>query len=191
MKNSLHITKLFCLALCVLVLSFIFAHGKMSYAQEIQVVPISPAKLTQPSIQVQQPILKQQLFQPAQTALPQQPPFTIKPPVEELSEFEQYISAVFDITKTQLEILQKYGISFSRTIGYPPQGKTKIAIRIVKEKDKQGFPTIVDAGFLIATQEQLSTAFNILGIKSPFSITTGIKQFGYDLFLQPPSTFAP
>jgi hypothetical protein len=165
MKNSLHITKLFCLALFVLVLSFIGAYGKTSYAQEIQIVPISPAKSTQPSIQVQQPILKQQLFRPAQTALPQQPPLTIKPPVEELSEFEQYISAVFDITKKQLEILQKYGILFSRTIGYPPQGKTKIAVRIfqvpelidTKEKDKQGFPTIVDAGFLIATQEQLST----------------------------------
>ncbi|MBU4319668.1 MAG: SLBB domain-containing protein [Nitrospinae bacterium] len=31
----------------------------------------------------------------------------------------------------------------------------------------------------------------ILGVKSPFAVSTDIRQFGYDLFRQPPSTFAP
>ncbi|MEK7307964.1 MAG: SLBB domain-containing protein [Nitrospirota bacterium] len=118
-----------------------------------------------------------------------------------MSEFEQYTSEKIDITEKQLEILQKYGITFSQTIQPPPFYKIKIAVRVIgvpegaetieKTEKSMGIPIVIDAGFLMGTQEQLSTAFKILGIKGPFIITAEIKQFGYDLFRQPPSTFAP
>lgn len=44
---------------------------------------------------------------------------------------------------------------------------------------------------MIGTQESLSYAFKAAGIKSPLYISTEIKQFGYNLFERPPSTFAP
>ncbi len=146
--------------------------------------------------------------EPAKQVTESPPEILLIPSLEILSEFEQYIAEKIDITEKQFEILQKYGIAFSQSIAPPPPGKTKLAVRIIRveetrEKDKTGrsrsgidvgidksigIPMVVDAGFLIGTQEQLSVAFKILGIKSPFT-TAGIKQFGYDLFRQP-STFA-
>ncbi|KAF0120594.1 MAG: polysaccharide export protein [bacterium] len=39
--------------------------------------------------------------------------------------------------------------------------------------------------------DAVDSTFKILGIKSSFAVSVDIKQFGYDLFRQPPSTFAP
>jgi polysaccharide export outer membrane protein len=57
-------------------------------------------------------------------------------------------------------------------------------------------PILVDAGFLVGTPEAIAAAFKLIGIKVPFAASTlavskDVKQFGYDLFVQPPSTFAP
>lgn len=61
----------------------------------------------------------------------------------------------------------------------------------IKEFEITPTPIIVDAGFLIGTPEAIVGAFKILGIKSSFAVSTDLRQFGYDLFRQPPSTFAP
>jgi polysaccharide export outer membrane protein len=57
-------------------------------------------------------------------------------------------------------------------------------------------PILVDAGFLVGTPEAIAAAFKLIGIKVPFAASTlavskDVKQFGYDLFVQPPSSFAP
>ncbi|PWB68122.1 MAG: hypothetical protein C3F14_00495, partial [Deltaproteobacteria bacterium] len=48
-----------------------------------------------------------------------------------------------------------------------------------------------DAGYLEGSLDAIAAAFKLLGIKSPYAITTDLKQFGYDLFRQPPYLFAP
>ncbi|MEK6527552.1 MAG: SLBB domain-containing protein [Nitrospirota bacterium] len=50
---------------------------------------------------------------------------------------------------------------------------------------------ITDAGYLIGSTDAISDGFKLIGIKSSFPLTITVKQFGYDLFRQPPSTFAP
>ena len=61
----------------------------------------------------------------------------------------------------------------------------------IKEFEITPTPIIIDAGFIIGTIDAVDSAFKILGIKSSFAVSTDIRQFGYDLFRQPPSTFAP
>jgi len=173
------------------VISFQLVFSGIASAQEIQMVPVTPAG--QPSIQTQpmqgqQPIL-------LQTPLPltQQPSRVPSP--EKPSEFEQFVSGKIEITDIQFEILKKFeGISFSNT-AHISADKISVPVRIVKYPEKtQGLtvvPIEVDAGFLIGTHGALSNAFVMVGIKSHLVVSTEIKQFGYDLFVQPPSTFAP
>ncbi len=194
--------KLYHTTLCFLILLLISSFSsKIGHAQQFDIVPLLKKS--------QFHSLNMRGIIPGQTERAKQAPesqteIILTPSLEILSEFEQYISAKIDITAKQFEILQKYGIVFSQSIAPPPPGKTKLAVRIIRvveawEKDKSGrspsridegidksigIPMVVDAGFLIGTQEQLSTAFKILGIKSPFT-TAGIKQFGYALFRQP------
>jgi len=57
-------------------------------------------------------------------------------------------------------------------------------------------PILVNAGFLVGKPEAIAASFKLIGIKIPFAASTlavskDVKQFGYDLFVQPPSTFAP
>ena len=171
---------------------------------------------SQPSIsgqQIQQPLLKQQ---PIQQPLPPR-----LPSVEKTSAFEEFISQKpIEITDFQLEILKKFeGITFQYSSKNLPKDKIAVAIKVltiaqqaepakggeipqsettplIKELQILPAPIIVDAGFLIGTPEAIAAAFKLIDIKLPFSISTfavstDIRQFGYDLFLQPPSTFAP
>ena len=171
---------------------------------------------SQPSIsgqQIQQPLLKQQ---PIQQLLPPR-----LPSVEKTSAFEEFISQKpIEITDFQLEILKKFeGITFQYSSKNLPKDKIAVAIKVltiaqqaepakggeipqsettplIKELQILPAPIIVDAGFLIGTPEAIAAAFKLIDIKLPFSISTfavstDIRQFGYDLFLQPPSTFAP
>jgi polysaccharide export outer membrane protein len=67
---------------------------------------------------------------------------------------------------------------------------------LVKELQFLPTPILVDAGFLVGTPEAIAAAFKLVGIKVPFAASTlavskDVKQFGYDLFVQPLSTFAP
>ena len=187
--------------------------------QTIPITPSYQLPTQLPSYtQTQQPTLQQlppQIGQPA----PAQLPPARQPSEEKPSEFEQYISEkTIEITEFQLEILKKFeGITFQYSAKNLLKDKIAIPVKVVKivnqigkeqtATEKKEFeitpkpttkefelipkPIIVDAGFLIGTPEAITTAFKILGIKIPFAVSTALKQFGYDLFLQPPSTFAP
>uniref|UniRef100_A0A7C4NZ81 Polysaccharide export protein n=1 Tax=Thermodesulfobacterium geofontis TaxID=1295609 RepID=A0A7C4NZ81_9BACT len=172
----------------------------IAFAQNIQIFPLT----SYPFIQNQQMQPQQTLsqIQPQSQAL-SQPIFQttfIQPQVlqpyqlpEELSDFEQYVSEKIIITEAQLEILKKWDeISFSYT-SVPPSGKIAVPVKVIKYIERQGIsiPLEIDAGFLIGTPHAITTAFKTLGIKNSIIISTELKQFGYDFFRQPPSTFAP
>ncbi|MEK6545791.1 MAG: SLBB domain-containing protein, partial [Nitrospinota bacterium] len=120
----------------------------------------------------------------------QQAPSQQPPAEEKTSEFEQYVGEkIIKVSEAQFETLKKLeGIRFSY-ISRPSHGEVSFPIRITKEVEV--ITRDIDAGFLIGTPEAIQNAFKILGIRSPSGISTDIKQFGYDLFRQPPSTFAP
>ncbi|MEW6214976.1 MAG: SLBB domain-containing protein [Nitrospirota bacterium] len=196
---------------------FFLIFAASAFAQQIQMIPIMPAG--QLPAGFAQPIPSIQLPQPAQPAPSQLPP-TRQPSEEKPSEFEQYISEkAIEITEFQFEILKRFeGITFQYSAKNLPKDKIAITVKVIKitkrmerekeEKEKEGkeekerkgeikeieittVPIIVDAGFLIGTREAILNAFKILDIKNPFAVSTDLKQFGYDLFKQPPSTFAP
>jgi polysaccharide export outer membrane protein len=138
---------------------------------------------------------------------------------EELSGFEQFVSGVLEITDAQFELLKKDSrISFARTPIPVPAGQIMIPVRILqsevpsygqtpKEQDLSGSSavpigavsgqapaakkTTLDAGYLVGITGEVREAFRIAGIKSPLFISDDVRQFGYDLFRNPPSTFAP
>jgi len=101
---------------------------------------------------------------------------------QETSVFERYISERLDITKKQLEILKlQPGVFLSLTPQVPlPPGYVMFYI-----------PVELGGGYIYGTQETLANGFKVAGIGSPLYISTEIKQFGYNLFEQPLSTYAP
>jgi len=135
------------------------------------------------------------------------------PPAEKPSDYELFVSGKIEITETQLEFLKNFpGISFSNFPRPLPPGIVSIPVRIIRRPEKSDKPEKADkqerageamraesmgplagleAGYLEGSPEVIATAFKLLGIKSPYVVSTDLKQFGYDLFLQPPSTFAP
>lgn len=177
---------------------FIFLFTGSVYAQQIQTSTLGSAmqplgqqpSLQQPFPQQVQPTISQQPVQipAAQEVKPQQP--LPQPSVERTSEFERYISEKIEITDVQFDILKKIGgVDFSYTAKPLSTGKVAVPVKIVKRSETQ--TSDVDAGFLIGMPEAISNAFQTLSIRSSFVVSTDIKQFGYDLFRQPPSTFAP
>lgn len=170
-------------------------------AQQIQMIPIyqlppsreapssqakSPALQGAPSIPAKTPTKKPTEISPAapeKLSLPPSP----KPLPEKPSEFEQYLSEKIKITETQFDILKRfYGIAFQYSAEELSRDKIAVPINVITKDN-----TIIDAGFLIGTREVLANAFKILGIKSSLVVSTELRQFGYDLFRKPPSTFAP
>jgi polysaccharide export outer membrane protein len=132
------------------------------------------------------------------------------PSLEKPSDYELFVSGKVEITETQLEFLKNFqGIAFSNSPRPLPPGIVSIPVRIIRlpekteKADKQEKPgeamraeskgplAEVIAGYLEGSLDVISTAFKLLGIKSPYAVSTDLKQFGYDLFLLPPSTFAP
>jgi polysaccharide export outer membrane protein len=189
--------------------------------QMIPTTPVtpSPQNLPQP-VQLPVPV-RPQTQQPSQTQPAQQllpPP---APSTEKTSAFEEFISEKpIEITDFQLEILKKFeGITFQYSIKNLPKDVIAVAIKVlsVAQQAEQGkapgaavpgtpsplqelqmlpAPVLVDAGFLVGTPGAIAEAFKLIGIKVPFAASTlavskDVKQFGYDLFIQPPSTFAP
>jgi len=65
----------------------------------------------------------------------------------------------------------------------------KQEIKTLELSDKNA--VITDAGYLIGSTEAIADGFKLIGIKSSYPLTITVKQFGYDLFSQPLSTFAP
>ncbi|MBN1627555.1 MAG: SLBB domain-containing protein, partial [Deltaproteobacteria bacterium] len=52
-------------------------------------------------------------------------------------------------------------------------------------------PAEVFAGYLTGSPEDIENAFRVLGISSRYSVTSGIRQFGYELFERSASSFSP
>jgi len=180
-----------------------------SYQTPSQIQPSQPSI---PGQQIQQP----SQTQPAQQLLP---PRT--PSAEKTSAFEEFISEKpTEITDLQLEILKKLeGIAFRYSSRNLPKDVIAVTIKVLssaqqaepgkapgaapprtpsplQELQMLPAPILVDAGFLVGTPEAIAAAFKLIGIKVPFAASTlavskDVKQFGYDLFIQPPSTFAP
>src|SRR3989338_6322745 len=159
-----------------------FVFSDIAFSQQIQTAPIltsqAPQGATpQPFMQGQQQGIQQISPPTTPQTLPPQPP--VSPYVEKQSAFEQYLSERIEITDTQFDAIKKYeGISFSYTSQNIPSDKIAVPVKLE-----------IGGGFLIGTPDIISSAFKILGIKSPLFISTEIKQFGYNLFRQPPSTF--
>jgi protein involved in polysaccharide export with SLBB domain len=140
-------------------------------------------------------------------------------PAEKPSDYELFVSEKVEITVTQLDVLRNFqGISFSNSPRPLPPGIISIPVRIVAPPDKETRPEKMekpdttekpekprelmqaeakgplregDAGYLEGSLDAIAAAFKLLGIRSPYAISTDLKQFGYDLFRQPPFLFAP
>lgn len=186
-----------CKRLLPFALLFIFSGS--SFAEQIKMAPTAqpylPWQATASEQPYQQPI--PQLPSPQQSI--QQPSISqqvLSQPAtrERLSDFERYLAGKIEITETQLEVLKKHGLSFSYTL--PPSfgENVSVPVKIIKDpgkEDKYTSPIEVDAGLLVGTSDAIDKAFRSLGIKGPFAVSTDIRQFGYDLFRHPPSSFAP
>src|SRR3989338_7813438 len=175
-----------------------FVFSDIAFSQQIQTAPILTSQAPQgatPQVFMQGQQQGIQQISPPTTpqTLPPQPP--VSPYVEKQSAFEQYLSERIEITDTQFDAIKKYeGISFSYTSQNIPSDKIAVPVKIVKPPPKKEFidsPLEIGGGFLIGTPDILSSAFKILGIKSPFFKFKEIKQFAYNFFRQPPSTFVP
>jgi polysaccharide export outer membrane protein len=199
----------------ILFIFIVFFFVGRSDAQQFQAIPITPYYQytvgPQPLIQGQQIPIQQPQLQPAQPESPQQMMTIPKPSVEKSSEFEDYISdKVVEITESQLDILKKFeGITFQYSAKNLSPDNIAIAVKVTNrikqtekeedetKKEEKGRraeivkPILVDAGYLIGTPDTLAAGFKILGIKSSLSVSTDLRQFGYDLFREYPSTFAP
>jgi protein involved in polysaccharide export with SLBB domain len=137
-------------------------------------------------------------------------------PAEKPSDYELFVSGKTEITETQLEFLRNFqGIAFSTSPRTLPSGNVSVPVRILRRPEKaeksekpekqekaektlesfggesKGLFPEVEAGYIEGAIDVIATAFKLLGIKSPYVVSTDLKQFGYDLFLLPPSTFAP
>jgi polysaccharide export outer membrane protein len=175
-----------------------------------------PARESRPSLQPPTYEEEQQRLRRGAEGKPSVKPLPVP---EEPSEFEKYVSGILEITDAQLEIL-KMNSQISFTYNRQPifEGQIIIPVRIIQresptdeetprnsdlsDKDMLSPRTVtgkatpmkkktLDAGYLIGTAEEIREAFRIVGIKSPLFISEDVKQFGYDLFRSPPSTFAP
>ena len=210
--------KLKCFTALILIFIFPITASAQQF-QVIPLTPSATPPQTLP--QPVQPSLPAIIPQPSQALPVQQLPALRPPSVEKTSVFEEFISEKpIEITDLQLEILKKLeGITFQHSSKNLAKGNIAVAIKVLtiaqqtgstqkeeatqpetapvtKELQLLSAPIIVDAGFLIGTPEAIAAAFKLTGIKVPFAastlaVSTDVKQFGYDLFMQPPSTFAP
>lgn len=167
-----------------------------------------------------QPIVLPQIQQPQQQELQQRQPISQKPAEERLSEFEQYVAeTIIEVNEFQLDILKRLdGIEFKHSSKGLIKGNVAVPVRVIKitktgmegekkPEESMGYgraqertikeielvekPIIIDAGFLVGTKDALIAASKIVGIKNPFYVSTEVKQFGYELFRQQPSSFIP
>lgn len=188
-------------------LLFILISLSNIYAQQIRTIQTNP-QYQSPMDMPQFPAgtAPQVIFpeKPAQPTL--QPPPLREPSLEKLSEFEQYISGKpIEITEKELEILKKFErITFQYTARNLPMDKIAVAVKVIQRLEREGaeeagekkievasIPTVIDAGYLVGSYDAITSGLKILGIKTPFTVMVNIRQFGYDLFRLPPSTFAP
>jgi polysaccharide biosynthesis/export protein len=120
----------------------------------------------------------------------EKPRSDIRPPQsnQQLSPFEQYVSVkATEITDTELQIILKFdGIKFEYSNENLPADYVAVAVRILSPEKE-----VVDAGYLVGRLDTISKIFDMLNIKTSRIASSDIRQFGYDLFSQAPSSFAP
>jgi polysaccharide biosynthesis/export protein len=181
----------------IAVLLIIFFAGSV-FAQ--QIAPAVPGYQSPSGQQSFQGLTPQQIQQPqpVQQTQPQQSAVARQPSQEKPSVFEMYVSdRPVEITEKQFEIIKKFeGITFSYTSRITNIGNIAVPVKIVKSLEKLegiSIPALadIDAGYLIGTPDAIFSAFRIFGITTGFDVSTSVRQFGYELFRQPPSTFAP
>ena len=96
---------------------------------------------------------------------------------------------MIEISDFQFDILKKQdGTTFQYTNRAITKGMIAVPVQITKGTTR---PNLVDAGFVVGTAESIARAFQIIGLRLPFTISTDVKQYGYDLFRQSPAAFAP
>jgi protein involved in polysaccharide export with SLBB domain len=133
---------------------------------------------------------------PSMKTTPSQPLPPLPP--EGQSGFEQLVSGKVEITRAQFEtIFRDPNLRFSITMVTPPPGSILVPVKIVPGPEKaearrpqqqQQLPEI-EAGYLVGSPDRIGESFRLLGIASPYSISTDLKHFGFDLFQQGRSGF--
>jgi polysaccharide biosynthesis/export protein len=124
-------------------------------------------------------------------------PFPPRPPsADRPSEFERFVAETVEITDSQFAILLKQGgIGFSYSPAAAAGGKVAVPVRVVPHTE--GAPAgraqapPLEAGYIVGTPDAVAAAFRLLGIPTPYAASMELEPFGYDLFRNPPSTFAP
>jgi len=119
-------------------------------------------------------------------------PAPFLPPLtpEGQSGFEQLVSGKVEITRAQFEtIFRDPNLRFSIAMVTPPPGSILVPVKIVAgpgksepRREQQRFE--IEAGYLVGPPDRISESFRLLGIASPYSISTDLKHFGFDLFQQ-------
>ncbi|MBE0568900.1 MAG: SLBB domain-containing protein [Deltaproteobacteria bacterium] len=128
---------------------------------------------------------------PTPSPLPPLPPL----PPEGQSGFEQLVSGKVEITRAQFEtIFRDPNIRFFVTRTTPPPGSILVPVKIVTGPEKTETRRVfqlpeVEAGYLVGHPDRIGESFRLLGIASPYSISTDLKHFGFDLFQQGRSGF--
>jgi protein involved in polysaccharide export with SLBB domain len=141
-----------------------------------------------------------QQLQSTQLSTESQTQIASQPTKEKASVFEMYVSdKPVEITEKQFEIIKKLeGVVFSYMSKTSMSGQTAVPVKVVKSvKPVETSGRIseagedVDAGYLIGAQDAILSAFRMFGITTGYDVSTSVRQFGYDLFRQPSSTFKP
>ncbi|MCX5809936.1 MAG: SLBB domain-containing protein [Proteobacteria bacterium] len=173
------------------VLLVVLCAGNVYAQQAQQAIPGQPSVQSQP-LATPQP-------QSTQPASPQ-PQTATQPAREKTSVFEMYVSdKPVEITDKQFEIIKKLeGIVFSYISKTSMSGQIAVPVKVVKSvKPVERYDRVpevaedVDAGYLVGTQDAILSAFRMFGIITGGDVSTNVRQFGYDLFRQPPSSFSP
>jgi polysaccharide biosynthesis/export protein len=121
----------------------------------------------------------------------------LPPAREPASEFEQFVSGTVELTDVQFAILQHdTRLRFSPRYKAPEEGELSVPVRVLRapvgdKADPKHGRDEVAIGFLLGPRDLVAEAFLLLGVRSRYAITRELRQFGYDLFLADPSTFAP
>jgi hypothetical protein len=129
-------------------------------------------------------------------SLPVLPPL----PPEGQSQFEQLVSGKVEITRPQFETLfRDPNLKFSVTMVTLPPGSILVPVKVVPVPDRPDRldtrpprqPFEFEAGYLVGPPDRIAESFRLLGISSPYSISTDLKHFGLDLFQQGRTGFQP
>jgi polysaccharide biosynthesis/export protein len=201
----MRITRVFALIFCC----FLFLLSSKSYAEDLNYPPTNTPPFSTGAEQAPRPVPRLPLNIPGQTltvpgqapgipgqngsGLPGQPGKAgsdIRPVQNDrqLSQFERYVSVkATEITDTELQIILKFdGIKFEYSNDNLPVDQAAVPVKVLSQARE-----VVDAGYLVGRLDTIAKIFDMLSIKTTRVASSDIRQFGYDLFSQPPSSFAP